>query len=136
MEPITDFYIMCYHDIYEALADIYKKIEIPTSTPRSITYVFDEEQSVRWNREQVEVYNRELSDARKNAIETRNQSLRNLDRAVIDYMAEYEAKDTTPRSVLARVVSHAQRDRDDDWWNYLGDYLDFAEDILSIAKEN
>ena len=41
MEPITEFHIMCYHDIFEALVDIDKKIIIPYTAPKSITYVFD-----------------------------------------------------------------------------------------------
>jgi hypothetical protein len=135
MEPITEFHIMCYNDIFEALVDIDKKIIIPYTAPKSITYVFDEEKSVRWNREQVEIYNKELSEARKVAVECRAQSLRNLDKAIIDYMVEYEANSDTPRVVIEKVVARAQQDHDD-WHNYLGDYLDFAEDILSISKED
>jgi hypothetical protein len=140
MEPITDFYIMCYHDIYEALVDIDKKIVIPHVAPKSITYVFDEEKSVRWNREQVELYNKQNAELRREAVEVRAQSHRNLDKAVVDYMVEYEAKGTTPRNVVELVVSRVQKDHEDDWWNYLSDYLDFAEDTIEAAikaiKEN
>ena len=136
MEPITDFCIMCYHDIYKEVVDIEKQIKVPTAAPKSITHVFDEEKSVRWNREQVEIYNREISEARREAVECRAHSRRNLDKAVVDYMVEYEARGTTPRVIVEKVVARAQKDHDDDWWNYLPDYLDFAEDILESIKEN
>ena len=136
MEPITDFYIMCYHDIYNELVDIDKQIRIPTAAPKSITHVFDEEKSVRWNREQVEIYNKEISELRREAVECRAKSYRNLDKVVVDYMVEYEASDTTPRAVVEKVVSRAQKDHADDWWNYLSEYLEFAEEILESIKEN
>jgi hypothetical protein len=135
MNPITEFCIACYHDIYNELVDIDKQIPVPSAAPKSITHVFDEEKSVRWNREQVEIFNKQASEARREAVECRAQSRRNLDKAVVDYMVEYEAGSGTPRAVVEKVVARAQQDHDDDWWNYLSDYLEFAEDILSI-KEN
>lgn len=136
MEPITDFYIKCYHDIYNELVDIDKQIPTPSTAPKSITYIFDEEKSVRWNREQVEIFNKQVSEARREAVECRAQSRRNLDKAVVDYMVEYEANSATPRVVVEKVVARAQQDHDDDWWNYLSEYLEFAEDILDTIKEN
>lgn len=136
MEPITDFYIMCYNDIYQELVDIEKKITVPSTAPKSITHVFDEEKSVRWNREQVELFNKQAAEARREAVECRAKSRRNLDKAIVDYMVEYEANSDTPRAVVEKVVARAQQDREDDWWNYLSDYLDFAEDILSTIKED
>jgi hypothetical protein len=50
-------------------------------------------------------------------------------------MVKYEALDTTPRSVVEKVVTRTKQDHDDDWWNYLSEYLEFAEDILSVIKE-
>ena len=136
MKPITDFSITCYSDICHELANIEKTILVPSTSPKSITYVFDEEKSVRWNREQVELFNKQAAEARREAVECRAKSRRNLDKAVIDYMVEYQANADTPRVVVEKVVARAQQDHGDDWWNYLSDYLDFAEDILSIIKEN
>ena len=136
MEPITEFHIMCYHDIYNELVDIDKQIPVPSAAPKPSTYIFDEEKSVRWNREQVDAYNQKTSELRREAVDRRAQSRRNLDKAIVDYMVEYEANSDTPRAVVEKVVARAQQDHEDDWWNYLSDYLDFAEDILSIIKEN
>ena len=135
MEPITDFHIMCYHDIFNELVDIEKKIVVPSAAPKSITYVFDEEKSVRWNREQVEAYNQKAAELRREAVERRAQSRRNLDEAVADYMMEYEAADTTPRAVIKEVIAVAKA-KHDDWHLYLGDYLEFAETILEVMKEH
>ncbi len=136
MKPITDFYIRCYHDIYNEFVDIDKQIPLPPAAPKPSTYIFDEEKSVRWNREQVDAYNQKTSELRREAVECRAQSRRNLDKAVVDYMVEYEADSDTPRSVVEKVVARAQQDHDDDWWNYLSEYLEFAEDILDTIKEN
>lgn len=135
MNPITNFYIMCYNDISGEIRDIEKKIPIPSLAPKPANYVFDEDQTVRWNREQVDIYNQKNSELRREAVELRAQSYRNLDKAVVDYMMQYEALDTTPRSVVEKVVARTQQDHDDDWWNYLSEYLEFAEDILSVIKE-
>lgn len=132
---LSDFYIMCYHDIYDNLNDIYRKIEIPSEKPKPEGYVFDEDRSVKWNREQVTLYNTDIAAARKEAYEVRNESLRNLDKAVVDYMMKYEACSDTPRVVVERVLRQAQADHDDEWWNYLGRYLDFAEAVLEAATE-
>lgn len=132
MEPITEFHIMCYHDIYNAIVDIDKEIIIPHRSPKSITYVFDEDKSVRWNREQVELYNKQAAEERREGVECRAQSLRNLNEAIIEYMMEYEANDATPRAVVEKVVARVQQDHNDDWWNYLSDYLEFAEEIFSV----
>jgi LPS sulfotransferase NodH len=136
MNPITTFYIMCYNDISGEVRDIEKKIPIPSLTPKPANYVFDEDQTVRWNREQVDIYNQKNSELRREAVELRAQSYRNLDKAVVDYMVEYEALDTTPRAVVEKVVARTQQDHDDDWWNYLSEYLEFAEEILSVIKED
>jgi hypothetical protein len=136
MNPITTFYIMCYNDISGEVRDIEKKIPIPSLAPKPATYVFDEDQTVRWNREQVDLYNQKNSELRREAVELRAQSYRNLNKAVVDYMVEYEALDTTPRSVIEKVVARTQQDHDDDWWNYLPEYLEFAEEILSVIKED
>lgn len=136
MEPITEFGIMCYNDISSEVRDIEKKIPMPSLAPKPANYIFDENQTVRWNREQVDIYNQRNSELRREAVELRAQSYRNLDEAVVDYMAEYEALATTPRCVIEKVVARTQQDHDDDRWNYLSEYLEFAEDILSVIKED
>jgi hypothetical protein len=136
MKPITDFYITCLHDIYNELVDIEKQIPLPGGKPKSITHVFDEEKSVKWNREQVEAYNKKTAELRREAVECRAQSYKNLDEAVIDYLMQYEAESTTPRAVIKEVVIRAQKDHDDDWWNYLNDYVEFAEAVIKSFKES
>lgn len=132
---ITDFYIICYADIYDSINTIYREIKIPDEKFKPEGYVFDEDRSVKWNREQVELYNADIRAARDKAYAARNESLRNLDEAVIDYLAEYEAYADTPREVIASALKRAQADYDDEWWNYLGRYLDFAEDVIRVFKE-
>lgn len=136
MEPITNFNIGCYNDIYIEEINIEKKLPMPVLATKPANYVFDENQTVRWNREQVDLYNQKNSELRREIVELRAQSYQNLNKAVVDYMVEYEALNTTPRVVIEKVVARAKQDHDDEWWNYLSEYLDFAEEILSTIKEN
>lgn len=136
MEPITNFNIGCYNDIYMEEINIEKKLPMPVLATKPANYVFDENQTVRWNREQVDLYNQKNSELRREIVELRAQSYQNLNKAVVDYMVEYEALNTTPRVVIEKVVARAKQDHYDEWWNYLSDYLDFAEDILSATEEN
>ena len=135
MGLITEFNIRRYSDISKEIRDIEKKIPIPSPDKKPANYVFDEGQTVRWNREQVDIYNHKNSGLRREARDLRIQSYRNLDKAVVNYVVEYEALETTPRSVIEKVVAHAKQDHDE-WWNYLSRYLEFAEDILSVIKED
>ena len=135
MGLITEFNIRRYSDISKEIRDIEKKIPIPSPDKKPANYVFDEGQTVRWNREQVDIYNHKNSGLRREARGLRIQSYRNLDKAVVNYVVEYEALETTPRSVIEKVVAHAKQDHDE-WWNYLSRYLEFAEDILSVIKED
>ena len=134
MGPIAEFNIRRYSDISKEIRDIEKKIPIPLLDKKSANYVFDESQTVRWNRKQVDIYNQKNSELCREARDLRIQSYRNLDKAVVNYMAGYEALESTPRSVIEKVVTHAKQNYDE-WWNYLSRYLEFAEDILSVIKE-
>ena len=131
-----DFGISCYHDIYKCLESIYNEIKMPIESSKRDNYVFDEDRSVRWNREQVAQYNATLKAKIESVARIRGESLRNLDSDIIEYMMEYEADTSTPRKVVEKVLSAAQANHDDDWWNYLSTYLSFAETIMEAMKEN
>ena len=130
-----DFGIACYYDIWRNINDIYNKIKPPSEKPKSVGYVFDEDRSVKWNREQVELYNNDLAAEREEAYRVRRESLSNLDDAVIEYMHEYEAKSDTPIEVLRTVLTYARMAHEDEYWNYLGQYLEFAEAVIEAAKD-
>ena len=50
MGPITEFSIRRYSDISKEIRDIEKKIPILPLGKKPANYVFDESQTVRWNR--------------------------------------------------------------------------------------
>lgn len=131
-----DFGISCYYDIYKCLESIYNEIKMPIESTKRDNYVFDEDRSVRWNREQVAQYNAALKAKKESIDRIRAESLRNLDLDIIEYMLEYEANASTPRRVIEKVLVAAQTDHDDDWWNYLSTYLSFAETIIEVMREN
>ena len=64
MEVITDFKITCGRDIGEAIYRVDKEFYVPVKRFKD-DHVFDEDKSVKWNREEVERKNSEFENAVK-----------------------------------------------------------------------
>jgi hypothetical protein len=127
------FDIQCAHDIYECFEMIYKVFRVPNTTKYRADHVFDEEKSVRWNREEVERQNQAIDDERKAAYAARNAAIKELDEAVVKYITET----THLNKKLAEKVLYAvQRDHEDNWWNYVDDLADFTEAVIEAWKES
>jgi predicted nucleic acid-binding Zn-ribbon protein len=112
---------------------IYKVFRVPNTTKYRVDHVFDEEKSVRWNREEVERQNQAIDDERKAAYAARNAAIKELDEAVVKYITET----THLNEKLAEKVLYAvQRDHEDNWWNYVDDLADFTEAVIEAWKES
>lgn len=57
---------------------------VDTHTPRELTYVIDEEQSVRWNREENEKYNKSIEEATEKLKTEKNAAFVKLRNQVVD----------------------------------------------------
>lgn len=86
-----------------------EKVVIPNKYPAD--YVFDENMSVKWNRECVLSENSKIDDMRKKAADEENRLCKLLRRQVIDYialsLAEYD-KMTSLRAILRLLLSSRQ----------------------------
>ena len=73
MKVITDFKINQSRDIEQALRLLDSAFYVPIHKYRE-DYIFDEDQSVRWNREEVKRKNQEQHDLHQQALEMRAES--------------------------------------------------------------
>ena len=126
------FRIQMQEDIHECYIEIHNKYKVPRATRYSETHVFDEEKSVRWNREEVERQNQLIKDEIAAAVAERAAALDRLDEAVVKYITEnFSLSNTIAKKVLEAAKSYHY----DDWWDYIDDTAEFTEDIINAWKE-
>jgi uncharacterized protein with von Willebrand factor type A (vWA) domain len=127
------FKIEMQEDIHECYLEIYNKYKIPRRLHYLESHVFDEEKSVRWNREEVVRQNQLIEDAVATAVAERAAALDRLDEAVVKYIME----DTSLNEKLAKkVLEAAKNDHDDNWWDYIDDLAFYTESVISAWKES
>lgn len=127
------FKIEMQEDIHECYLEIYNKYKIPRRIQYLESHVFDEEKSVRWNREEVVRQNQLIDDAVATAVAERAAALDRLDEAVVKYIMG----DTSLNEKLARkVLEAAKNDHYDNWWDYIDDLAFYTESVINAWKEN
>lgn len=134
MEPIKNFEIESSNDIYKALVMIEQTCRLPSQGKLPDNYIFDEEKSVRWNREEVVRFNQDIQAAKREMADVKKYSLRNLDEAILDYLL-VNGNAEMNRNVARLVLEKAKYLHDSEWWNYIEDYFDFAEEIIKKHEE-
>ena len=132
---VTNFEITCGHDIWEARKKIWEANPAPERKLFSPSHVFDEEKSVRWNREEVERRNAE-TEARHDAYKKDlRESDYNLYNSIIDYIIDYfkcgDSCAKIDRDTAGIIWAKCSSDHDDDAHNWLDDYLDLINDVLN-----
>ena len=88
MEAITKFDIHCGSDIEQAIRQIDKTFYVAHQRKFAETHVFDEDKSVKWNREEVERRNQAIHDEWKAAQEAKGESYQNLYEAIYKYIMD------------------------------------------------
>ena len=127
------FKIEMQEDIHECYLEIYNKYKIPRRTQYLESHVFDEEKSVRWNREEAVRQNQLIKDEVATALVERSAALDRLDEAVVKYIMG----DTSLNETLAKkVLEAAKNDHDDNWWDYIDDLAFYTESVISAWKES
>ena len=126
------FKIEMQSDIHECYLEIYNKYKIPRRTQYSENHVFDDEKSVRWNREEVARQNQLIKDEVAIAIMKRADALNRLDEAVVKYIMG----DTNLNEKIAKkVIEAAKTDHEDNWWDYIDDIAYYTKSVINAWKE-
>ena len=124
------FIINSNEDIQKAIALIEKMFpDIPCKEyPKN--YVFNENKSVKWNREEVIRINRELCEDRATKRRLKTLAYTILDTNIISYIQEsFKLSEKIAETVLAETKK--QKD-DNDWADYIDDYAKFAATIITL----
>lgn len=110
-----------------------EKVVIPNKYPAD--YVFDENMSVKWNRECVLSENSKIDDMRKKAADEENRLCKLLRRQVIDYialsLAEYDKNDLTKGYIEIATKFEARLFEDYHYNMYT--YLEKVDSCLEYA---
>jgi hypothetical protein len=96
-------------------------------------YVFDEDLSVRRNRELVAEHNKKIDDYHKNKRERQAELDKKLTNDVVEYIKEYyELTDKQARIVESWVYreKHAFMC---DYFSYIDTFAEFADDLINYA---
>ena len=132
---MTDFIIEDVNEIPGALETICHMYPYIYEGKKPEGFVFDEDKSVKWNREQVEIYNKKLDEDREKHRKLRYISKVNLDKAVIDYILKYETSTDMSRAIANGLLAKIKLEHDDCWWHWISSYVEFADFIIDTLKE-
>ena len=106
---------------------------IPAKLPEG--YIFDENLSVKRNREMVEEHNRNVSNMKQQRFARQAELERQLSEDVVTYITEtYNV--TLEQAKL--IEAHVYREKHayiHDYFYYIDEFADFAEDLLSLANK-
>lgn len=133
MEVIKHFNIHCGKDIYDEICHLDEVFYVPVKRYRE-DHVFDEDKSVRWNREEVEHQNQAQIDLQKKARELREESnnyfLTELYRYICHEATNYTFTEAEAEQIWRATIKH----HDQEPWNWVDDMADSFRDFI-IARE-
>ena len=104
-----------------------------SSEKKPDNYVWDEDESVRWNRMKTEEYNDAIDKKIEDAKAEYQQAVEALDNAVADYIIEdLKMNDVELSREKAVILWHwLENEHDSDAANWLNSYLDILAKVLS-----
>lgn len=122
----------------ETIKDNYKngeynpKIPYPKIKKYPTDHVFDENKSVKWNREQVEIENAKQQELLKMYGEEKRRLNNKLHDDVINTLTEDYG---LTKDVAKIVESYVSLEHQDDYFYYLDEMANFANDILANSHK-
>lgn len=120
-----------YEKVIKQFNDVYFN-ESPKKKTYPLSHIFDEEKSVKWNREEVLRVNEEITEHNSKTREQRFKALNEAHNNIIKYLQnEYF---TLPRKKIENLYHHIYEEIFRD--NYrIKDVIDKVEEILDIFSE-
>ena len=136
MEVITNFEIHCGRDIDQALRQIDKTFYVAHHKKFPVDHVFDEDKSVKWNREEVERRNQAMHDEWKAALEAKGESYQYLYEEIYRYIMEESVYGIHfTRKEAETIWQQTNRHHDQEPWNWVDDMAETMRDFI-IARES
>lgn len=128
---------MCY-DRYEEVINKYEKATDMPTRPKENTYsanhIFDEEQSVKWNREEVIRRNEQIKNDRASLQTARFKAIRDAEEEIVNYLADSYPliSKNKVRKLFDNIHSKFYRD----YFNCTIEYvIDMCEEYLDLFSE-
>ena len=128
---------MCY-DRYEEVINKYEKATDMPTRPKENTYsanhIFDEEQSVKWNREEVIRRNEQIKNDRTSLQTARFKAIRDAEEEIVNYLADSYPliSKNKVRKLFDKIHSKFYRD----YFNCTIEYvIDMCQEYLEIFEE-
>lgn len=109
----------------------YIKLSINSPTRRKLnsSHIEDENQSVKWNREFVEQYNKNIDNQRKQNTTRINKAFSDYINGVLDFISSEVNCD---RDMAVEIYDYVYEIRS---WDYEEDKLDAIEGIVELIKK-
>lgn len=128
---------MCY-DRYEEVINKYEKATDMPTRPKENTYsanhIFDEEQSVKWNREEVIRRNEQIKNDRASLQTARFKAIRDAEEEIVNYLADSYPliSKNKVRKLFDNIHSKFYRD----YFNCTIEYvIEMCEEYLDLFSE-
>ena len=136
MEVITKFEINCGDDIRTALRFLDNEFYIARQKSYSPSHVFDENMSVKWNREEAARRNQEAVDAYRKARELKAESYTYLEEAIYTYIMNDSIYDRHFTRKEAEVIwQQTKNHHSDNPWDWVDEMADAMHEFI-IARES
>ena len=134
MEVITNFDIHCGEDIHAAILRVDHDFYVPVKRYRD-DHVFDEDKSVKWNREEVARQNEKQIELQRQARDMCAQSHENLNEAIYKYiMNEAVYGHYFSRAEAAFIWSHCCRHHVSNPWDWIDEMADTIHEYELIME--
>lgn len=124
IEEIRDMYIEGRYNC---------KIEIPEKVREG--HVFDEELSVRRNREMVDEHNAKVVELKKEQAEKQKELYCELAKDIVEYIIENYNLNKAQAIAIERFVCREKHAFMYDYFSYIDTYAEFAEKLVSVGGD-
>ena len=135
MQVIDKFYIHSGDDIMCAINTIESTFYVNPHSLFQSDHIFDENQSVKWNREEVTRQNDKIRYLIETSREMKTKSLEYLEKEIIRYIQEESVYDIHFTEEEANIILQATKyHHESEPWIWLDDMARTMRDLIKVNK--
>ena len=135
MEVITKFEIHCGYDIELALKQLDQAFYVAPQAKFASDHVFDENKSVKWNREEAIRHNQENKTAFLSAREMKAKSQDYLEEEIYRYIMDESAYGIHFTRAEAQVIWQCTKNHhSSDPWNWVDEMVETIRDFIAVRE--